>query len=170
MDRFAFIERTYFFEIERKSKLQTALSLPIGVLAFSVAIGNFNLGLLQSTGERLAVVAILFLIAGAIFVWAIVEIGLFIIARKYRYIWSSSEYAKHYDTLVEFSQNYPDAPPADAVFAEQFYRDIVECTSHNTSVNDMRASGLWRLNVAIFGLVIILFLLSIVTVSDGLVR
>ena len=165
MDHSDLLQKFYFFEIERKSKLQTGLSLPIGVLAFSVALSNY--GIPMAFGSGVAADFSKLLVGGIVLslVYSLYELALFLVGKRYRYIWSASQFREHFRELQQFFKRHPDSQSAEAVFADHFHSDLAGCATHNSIVNDDRAARLWRINIATLVIVVCALFLSAIKLA-----
>ena len=142
------VEKAYFFEIERKTKLQTALAFPISIIIVGMAlIGNS----LENSGYDPTPWVILPLLpASAAFLFFVVNIWKFLIGRTYKYIWTADRALAHFKSLEAFSRAHPDAPKAEETFREQITIDLAGCAEKNALLNDARSTNLYYANVAAF--------------------
>lgn len=146
-----FIEKSYFKEIERKTKLQTAFAFPTSMMVVGTAlIGNafdkwqhINPGF-NWLGAMLFGVSVIALLA------FLYNAAIFLVARTYRYMWTPRQARDHYLKLTEFAKEFPDTPPADETFREQLTTDLANCAEMNTRLNDARSSNLYWANLAAF--------------------
>lgn len=145
-----FAEKAYFFELERKTKLQAALSFPISVTIAGTALLGFSLNEWQFRGLNAVWASIpicLALISLIFFIWNVAK---FLIGRTYRYIWTAEDALTHYEKLMEFSKEFPDAPDADRTFKDQLTRDLASFAARNARLNDSRSANLYYANIAAF--------------------
>ena len=165
-----FFERAYFAELDRKTKLHTALALPFSVIVVGITLLAFFVQTWDFPSEYLVVLFAILTVNVAPLTCYIVEVKKFLIGKEYQYIWYLDTMLEHLGSLESFSAAYPLAPSADETFKEQLLNDLARCTSHNAAMNDLRSENLYACNVS--AMLFVLFALitastsSLIQVSD----
>jgi hypothetical protein len=161
-----FYEKMYFWELERKSKIQSTLALPISVTAFGIAIMTYSLDGYVHKAKYDFVLILPLAISVLAFLYVLRMSWMILSASSYKAIWTMEQFKSHYVELVEFSREHPDAPAAEATFEENLINDLALCTTHNAVVNDRRAAALYKVHKAAFVLVLFALASAAMVIAD----
>ena len=165
---FGFYEKAYYFELERKSKVQTALAFPISISIFSISASKFALEKVHFCNLSGKIV-IFFLVVCAIslfftFRYCLSAIGI----KKYSYVPKMSEIKQFQQGLRKFQESGASKKPAKSVdqeFESYLIDALSDATTQNSEVNDLRSDALHKANRAAF--VLALFSLISAAIAIG---
>lgn len=145
-----FVEKAYFFELERKTKLQTALAFPISMVVVGTALIGNAVENWDSDELGAYVTLVLIGLATLSFAFFVANVGRFLIGRTYRYVWTADQALTHFRGLEKFSQAFPEAPRPEITFREQLTTDLAACAERNAFLNDQRSTNLYYANVSAY--------------------
>jgi hypothetical protein len=144
--RFAFYEKIYFYELERKEKLISRLNLPLGILGVLLSFLSYMLGKAPSPEDGFAGVSFWIFYLCAVFC-------LLCGAYYFRSSWQLRDFDRGLPTLTDLERYRNDATAHFAVHGENpddaatYYKTIilsyyVEGATVNAVNNDKRGSKL----------------------------
>ena len=164
-----FYEKVYFAELDRKSKIQTALAFPIGISVVGISAFRFALEnvVIQSKCDYIVLIPLIPSVVSFIFFLSFA--GMFLNPGAYKYLWTLDEFKRHYEELGEFSKQFPDAPAADETFKQHLMTDLAKCATHNALINDKRSEALYRSHISVFVLVLFALLSAAMVLIDKIV-
>lgn len=144
--RFAFYEKIYFYELERKEKLISRLNLPLAILGVLLSFLSYMLGKAPSSEDGFAGIAFWIFYLSAVF-------SLLCGAYYFRSSWQLRDFDKGLPTLTDLERYRAEAEKHFAVYgendddAETYFKAIVlnyyiEGATVNTVNNDKRGAKL----------------------------
>jgi hypothetical protein len=149
-----FFERAYYYELDRKTRIQTAIAYPGGVALVGIGALKYateNLLLSDWLGWVIAAA----IIAGAVcLLYFLFQCYRFFLGHAYEYVGTMDEFDAHRRALEKFSAEFPRAPSAAETFVTQLQGTLAKCATHNACTNDRRSEILYRANAAIFVLIL----------------
>ena len=141
-----FFEKTYYFELERKDKLVTAVSFPIGLSAISASLINYAIekGPIDLPFSGIIIALIFF---AAIAIALIIAYGIrFFVTFEYKYIGKSEKFSDWMEDLVRHKTEFPGAEDPLATFNIGLAKSFAKSADHNATNNDQRSSLLFMMN------------------------
>lgn len=166
------LKEMYYFEVERKNKLSTSLSIPIGILTFIFGIITFflrNISCLGYNGWVIIFFCIFFILTIISLVCAIVFLIRSFYKYKYKYLPMPSDIENDIKNIKEYYKNpyFKDYKKEDIEklieidFFSLFPRYYKQCIKQNINNNDRKSLYLHKTSTAIILIIIFLFLSSI---------
>ena len=162
-----FYEKVYFSELDRKSKIQTALAFPIGISVVAISAFRYALENVVIHSRCDYIVLIPLIPASAAFVFFLSFVGLFLNPGAYKYLWTLNALKDHHKELREFSERFPEAPSADETLEQHLMTDLAKCATHNALINDKRSEALYRSHISVFVLVLFALLSATMVMVDN---
>ncbi|WP_256574592.1 hypothetical protein [Pseudomonas sp. B15(2017)] len=144
--RFAFYEKIYFYELERKEKLISRLNLPLAILGVLLSFLSYMLGKAPGSEDGFAGISFWILYLSAVFC---LLCGIY----YFRSSWQIRDFDRGLPTLTELENYHAEATAHFAVHgenqddAETYFKTIIlnyyiEGATVNTLNNDKRGSKL----------------------------
>ncbi len=164
-DRLALFKEHYFFELDRKHKLTTACSVPLGLLAISGGAAAFYLKGVTDSGTHLSPVAAVLLLHALIAAIICAIPGIWFLVRAYhghtyKYLPTPTDVNTYHKGLVKFHQESGGTgSEADEELSEFLLNEYAKCAHNNTLINDARSAYLHSAN----GLIIAVGVIALVS-------
>jgi len=164
--RLDLVEKVYFAEIDRKSKIQAALAFPIGSSAFGVAAAHYAISNLEIASRCDLIVLLPILPATLAFVTFIVLLPKFLAPGKYQYLYEMEDLLAHRDELKRHHEKYPEAEDPEITLDRHIEADLAKCATANSALNDKRSEALYHINQAVFVQVLFSILAAAIVLFD----
>ena len=144
---FELVKEQYFWEAQRRDKLNNGSGIPIGfatlsATAISTTIANINYPF-GKTEFILLGCLVLYLIVSGIFAYHTIR---FFLGPIYKYVATSDEIVCYYENSQKYYDSYPEASKADAKFDDFLIKTYSKCATINCKNNDEKSNRLYIMN------------------------
>lgn len=162
MNRFDFFQKHYFFELERRHKITSSLSIPVGVLVVLIGAITYLLNNYQFEQDLYSFAIAFFLLCSIISaIFTIIYLFRSYWSYVYQYLSSPTEYKQYYDELVTYYQendteDYERLAKRD--FEEALSENYASATDLNWRNNNRKSATLHKANTSLVWLVIFTFI------------
>lgn len=150
-----FYEKFYFFELDRKSKIQAALAFPIGISGLGMAALGYTIELVDIKDSIGLVPIALSTVAIAAFAFVFYYCSRTVGIKKYNKIPSMDLIRKFEVDLQSTRHTKFGREVAKDSFDKEIIERLAASAAQNSKVNDLRAEALYKANRA--AVVLILF-------------
>lgn len=172
MDFYQFNKEHYFFEVNRRHQLTSALAIPIGVLTF---LGGVLLVLakdLESPFSMLATIQFILIVVSAI----LMSVTIYFLIRSYfnysyGYIATPKELKEHFEALVIYYSNIGESKQsAEKELEEYINSEYAAHTHRNTQNNDTKSSYLHKANGFLIASLVFIILAGLPYVAKSIMN
>jgi hypothetical protein len=159
MDKHDFLKEHYFFEINRRHQLTSALSIPIGIVAL---LGGVLAYFLQNIKPSLSWPHIAMIVLLVFALYFVGRTAYFLIRSyhnyTYGYVATPKQFLEYHQQLVEYYRAIGSDPvEADNELEKQINEQYAQYATQNTQNNDSKSEYLHRANSSlIYSLILVL--------------
>ncbi len=142
-----FLEKSYYWELERKDKLTAAAAFPIGFSAISFNLLYFLIKDSLSEGCSGSIIAIFSILTAAAIVVFIVNAFEFFVGFEYKYIGKAQSFVDWVRELNAHKSQFPGAGDPEEIFSGELSLSFARCADHNAENNDRKSTSLYWMTV-----------------------
>jgi hypothetical protein len=151
----SFAREQYFWEAERRDKLNSAAAIPIGLATASASIGANVAQSLARPFDNIEIIVLIFVscgfVASLFFAYDVVR---FFLGPIYKYVADAESAIKFGQDTDLYVAEYPNGPTAIAGFSEFLIGTYARCASINCRNNDEKSTRLYRMNRSVLAVLI----------------
>lgn len=163
-----FLEKSYYWELERKDKLNAAAAFPVGLSAICANLIYFSLTNNHTSGITNFIINTFIIMSSFCLAMSIIAGFEFFAGFQYKYVGKAEEFAHWMDELVAHSARFQDAPDPKVTFLVELTRSFARSADHNAANNDRKSTLLYWMNTFVgASLALALCGSGIVALSNG---
>ena len=141
-----FLEKSYYFELERKDKLNAAVAFPLGLAAISANLIYYAIDK-GSVNQPFWCLTVFFLSIGAVLLLLLAFRGFkFLMAFQYKYVGKTEQFVDWMTDLVKHKQQYPTSQDPQITFNLELAKSFARSADHNATNNDGKSTLLYFMN------------------------